>query len=35
MNGFSSKFDVEEKTIHFPKLTFSELSKQNISPRPK
>jgi hypothetical protein len=30
MNGFSSKFDVEEKRIYFPKLTFSELSKQNI-----
>jgi hypothetical protein len=30
MNGFSSKFDVEEKTIYFSKLTFEELSKQNI-----
>jgi hypothetical protein len=31
MNEFSSKFDVEEKTIYFSKLTFYELSKQNIS----
>jgi hypothetical protein len=30
MNEFSSKFDVEEKTNHFPKFYFYELSKQNM-----
>jgi hypothetical protein len=31
MNEFSSKFNVEEKTIDFPKLTFYELSKENLN----
>jgi hypothetical protein len=31
MNEFSSKFNIEEKIIDFPKLTFEELSKENVS----